>query len=212
MGNDTPLAVLSEKPQLLYNYFKQLFAQVTNPPVDAIREEIVMAVETAIGPEGNLLEPTPESCAPALPAHPGAAQRGAGEDPRAWTARPASHGFKRHHPAHAVPGARRRRRAAQGGSRTCAGRPRRPSPRGATSSSSPTAATTRSGAPIPALLAVAAVHHHLLREGTRTRVGIVLETGEPREVHHFALLIGYGASAVNPYLAFETLHDQVRMG
>ncbi|HET9598297.1 MAG TPA: glutamate synthase large subunit [Anaeromyxobacteraceae bacterium] len=210
MGNDTPLAVLSEKPQVLYNYFKQLFAQVTNPPVDAIREEIIMAVETAIGPEGNLLEPTPESCHQlALPSP--VLRNEELEKIRHLDGKNGSHGFK----ALTLPmlfkvkdGGAGMRKAiedlrwtvseaiAEGHNLIVL------SDRG----------HDEENAPIPALLGVAAVQHHLLREGTRTRVGIVLETGEPREVHHFALLMGYGASAVNPYLAFETIHDQIRLG
>jgi glutamate synthase (ferredoxin) len=213
MGNDTPLAVLSDKPQLLYAYFKQLFAQVTNPPVDGIREEIVMAVDTTIGPERNLLEPTPLSAhqiklpTPILTNDELAKLRRL-DTPRgrsgAWAFRsrtipilfpPAEGGA-------GLTGAmdevcRQASEAVRGGVNIVVLSDRGISPE---------------RAPIPALLAVAGVHHHLIREGTRTRVGLVLESGEPREVHHFALLIGYGAGAVNPYLAFETLADLGRQG
>ena len=210
MGTDTPLAVLSEKPQLLHNYFKQLFAQVTNPPVDAIREEIVMAVGTAVGPEGNLLEPGPESChqiempTPVL-------DNEQLEKIRALDGGPASHGFR----AITLPmlfkvndGGAGLRKAIEDLRNQCSE---------AIAEGHQIIILSDRGhgeqdAPIPALLAIAAVQHHLLREGTRTRVGLVLESGEPREIHHFALLIGYGASAVNPYLAFETIHDQVKQG
>jgi glutamate synthase (ferredoxin) len=210
MGNDTPLAVLSEKPQLLYNYFKQLFAQVTNPPVDAIREEIIMAVETAIGPEGNLLEALPESCHQLSVPSP-VLRNEELEKLRHLDGKNGSHGFK----SLTLPilfkvkdGGTGLRKAvedltwavseaiAEGYNIIIL------SDRGC----------DEEYAPIPALLAVASVQHHLLREAARTRVGLVIESGEPREVHHFALLIGYGASGVNPYLAFETLHDQIRLG
>ncbi len=210
MGTDTPLAVLSEKPQLLFNYFKQLFAQVTNPPVDAIREELIMAVETAVGPEGNLLEPGPEAARQlALPTpvlrneelekiralDGGAASKGlrAITLPTLFQASAGGAGLRK-----ALEDLRWRvsESIAEGYNVIIL------SDRGHDATS----------APIPSLLAVSAVQHHLIREGTRTRCGLILESGEPREVHHFALLIGYGASAVNPYLAFETIHDQVRLG
>jgi glutamate synthase (NADPH/NADH) large chain len=210
MGNDTPLAVLSERPQLLYSYFKQLFAQVTNPPVDAIREELIMAVDTSIGPEGNLLEPTPASARQITLPTP-VLRNEELEKLRHLNGVNGSHGFKtitvpmlfkvRDGGAGLKAGLEELRRrcseAIAGGHNIII-----ISDRG----------HDRELAPIPALLAVAAVQHHLLREGTRTRVGLVVETGEPREVHHFCLLLGYGASAINPYLAFETIHDLVRQG
>ena len=210
MGTDTPLAVLSNRTQLLYNYFKQLFAQVTNPPVDAIREEIVMAVDTSIGPEGNLLEPTPEAARQITLASPVLLNEEL-EKLRQLGSNGHSHGFH----AITIPmlyevhkGGPALKQAIEEMRRACSEAITRGhdiiilSDRG----------HDARRAPIPALLAVAAVQHHLLREGTRTRVGLVLETGEPREVHHFALLLGYGASAINPYLAFESLHDLVRRG
>jgi len=210
MGNDTPLAVLSEKPQVLYNYFKQLFAQVTNPPVDAIREEIIMAVETAIGPEGNLLEPTPLSAHQlALPTP--VLRNDELEKIRRLDGKDGAHGFK----SITLPmlfkvrdGGAGLRKAVEDLRWTVS----EVIAEGHNIIILSDRGHDEDNAPIPALLATAAVQHHLLREGTRTRVGIVLETGEPREVHHFALLIGYGASAVNPYLAFETIHDQIRLG
>ncbi|HEX9243440.1 MAG TPA: glutamate synthase large subunit [Anaeromyxobacter sp.] len=210
MGTDSPLAVLSEKPQPLFAYFKQLFAQVTNPPVDAIREEIIMAVETSVGPEGNLLEPAPESCRQlSLPTP--VLRNEELEKIRHCDGGAPSRGLK----TITLPILF----SASGG-----GAALRKSLEDLRYKASECIAEgynvillsdrghDADDAPIPSLLAVAAVHHHLIREGTRTRIGLVLESGEPREVHHFALLVGYGASAVNPYLAFETIHDQVKLG
>jgi len=210
MGNDTPLAVLSERAQPLYNYFKQLFAQVSNPPVDAIREELIMAAETAIGPEGNLLEPTPASCHQlALPT---AVLRNEDlEKIRSLDGKSGSHGFK----SITLPMLFKVRDGGAG-LRKAIEDLRNAASEAIAEGHNIIILSDRGHdqdcAPVPALLATAAVQHHLLREGTRTRVGIVLETGEPREVHQFSLLIGYGASAVNPYLAFETIHDQIRLG
>jgi glutamate synthase (ferredoxin) len=213
MGDDTPLAVLSERPQLLYNYFKQLFAQVTNPPIDCIREELIMATDTTVGPEQNLLDPTPLSAhqiklgTPILTneeleklrylstpkGRSGAWAFKATTIPILFPPEAGGSGLER-----ALDDVCRRASAAvAAGTNIIVLSDRGVDPE---------------NAPIPALLAVAGVHHHLIREGTRTRVGLVLESGEPREVHHFALLIGYGAGAVNPYLAFETLRDLVRQG
>ena len=210
MGNDTPLAVLSDRPQLLYDYFSQLFAQVTNPPLDAIREEIVTAVETSIGLEDNLLEPGPEAARQLALPTPVLRNREL-EQIRHLDGGEGSRGFRSitlpilYRVGEGGAGLRRaieavrdhaRRAIAEGHDIIIL------SDRG----------HDADDAPIPALLAVSAVHHHLVRAGYRTRAGLVLESGEPREVHHFALLIGYGASAINPYLAFETIHDQVRQG
>jgi len=210
MGNDAPLAVLSDRPQLLYSYFKQLFAQVTNPPVDAIREEIVMAVETSIGPEDNLLEPGPEA-AHQLSLPTPVLRNEELERIRRLDGANGSRGFR----AITLPVLFRVAENGAGLRRAIEALRNRVSEAIAEGHDLIVLSDRGHGeeeAPIPALLAVAAVHHHLLRTGTRTRVGLVLESGEPREVHHFALLIGYGASAVNPYLAFETIHDQVRLG
>ena len=213
MGTDTPLAILSERPQLLYHYFKQLFAQVTNPPVDAIREGLVMSADTCVGPEANMLEPSAE-CArqirltsPILSNEELEKLRLLGDSDSHW----GRSGFK----SLTIPMVYA---AASGGEGL------------ATSLGDicgQSSAAIEDGydliilsdrnvdaemAPIPALLAVGAVHHHLIREGTRTQVGLIVESGEPHEVHHFALLLGYGAAAINPYLVFETLHDSIRKG
>ena len=209
MGTDTPLAVLSERPQLLYNYFKQLFAQVTNPPVDAIREELIMSTDTTVGPEANMLEPSPE-CARqiGLPSpilsneeleklkHLGAAGLSGFNSitlPMLFAANQGHRGLEQ-----ALDELCREASAAiEKGYGIIILSDRGISPE---------------KAPIPALLAVSGVHHHLIRKGTRTQVGLVIESGEPREVHHFALLLGYGAAAINPYLSFETLVDMAANG
>jgi len=209
MGNDAALAVLSERPQLLYNYFKQLFAQVTNPPVDCIREEIIMSMETTIGPEANLLEPTPES-ARQIKLHSPILRNDELDKLRQLEGTSAGR-FK----SLMLPILYRIDGGAKGLERAL----------GALCRQATTAIRTghqfiilsdraldHEHAPIPALLAISAVHHHLIREGNRTKVSLVLETGEPREVHHFALLIGYGAGAINPYLAFETIDDMIEEG
>jgi glutamate synthase (ferredoxin) len=208
MGTDTPLAVLSERPQLLYNYFKQLFAQVTNPPVDGIREEFVMSADTCVGPEANMLEPSPECARQIRLPSPiltneelEKLRRLGGSDNTSAKSEFRSVNFSTIFPV-AVGG----KGLATAIDDLCK------------QSSAAIAAgydliilsdrgVNAEMAPIPALLAVAAVHHHLIREGTRTHVGLIVESGEPREVHHFALLLGYGAAAINPYLVFETLHD-----
>jgi glutamate synthase (NADPH) large chain len=210
MGTDTPLAVLSNRPQLLYAYFKQLFAQVTNPPVDAIREEIIMAVDTSIGPEGNLLEPTPKSAMQiGLPTP--VLRNEELEKLRVLNGHNGSRGFK----SITLPTLFDVTAGGEGlkeGIQTLRAAASKAIADGCNIIILSDRGHDQARAPIPALLAVAAVQHHLLREGSRTRVGLVVESGEPREVHHFALLLGYGASAVNPYLAFESLHDMVRMG
>jgi glutamate synthase domain-containing protein 2/glutamate synthase domain-containing protein 1/glutamate synthase domain-containing protein 3 len=205
MGNDAALAALSAKPRLLFDYFKQLFAQVTNPPIDCIREELITASEVWLGSEGNLLMPQSSDCrrlelkGPIL----------------------TNEEFAKVRRLHA-PGLKvgvlsilfRARRGERGlvksleELRLAARRMVEDeevnililSDRG----------VNREFAAVPSLLAVSALHHYLIREGLRTRVSLVLETGEPREVHHFSLLIGYGCSAINPYLAFETLDGMIR--
>jgi glutamate synthase domain-containing protein 2/glutamate synthase domain-containing protein 1/glutamate synthase domain-containing protein 3 len=201
MGADTPLACLSDKPQLLYNYFRQLFAQVTNPPLDAIREELVTSLYTYLGREGNLLSEEPKNC------HLIKLKQPILSNSDLEKLREVAHGDLR---AVTLPmlftGAEGEAGLERAVDALCAA----------------AAKAVRDGAsilvlsdrgvdakhvPIPSLLATAAVHHHLIREGTRTQCGLVVETGEARESHHFCLLIGYGAGAINPYLAFETLAD-----
>jgi glutamate synthase (NADPH/NADH) large chain len=213
MGNDTPLAVLSERPQPLYNYFKQLFAQVTNPPVDSIREDIIMSADTTIGPELNLLEATPLSAHRIRLSTP-ILNNEELEKLRTLSA-PRGRDGQWRFKSMTLPILYE---AARGGDGLRDALERLFNDVDAAIESEHSfiilsdRALTRGMAPIPALLAVAGLHHHLVRAGTRTRVGLVLESGEPREVHHFALLIGYGAGAVNPYLAFETLHQLVTDG
>src|SRR6185437_14871374 len=199
MGNDTPLAVLSDRPQLLYNYFKQLFAQVTNPPLDAIREEIVTSLITTIGSEGNLLEETPERCRLLRLDQPILTNAELAKikalDRPGFKARTLSILFPR---AEGPAGMQRRMQALrEEASRAMA--------EGVTLLILSDRGVNAESAPIPALLAASGVHHHLIREETRTRCGLIVETADAREVQHFALLTGYGAGAVNPYLAFDTL-------
>jgi glutamate synthase domain-containing protein 2/glutamate synthase domain-containing protein 1/glutamate synthase domain-containing protein 3 len=203
MGNDTPLAVLSERPQLLANYFKQLFAQVTNPPLDAIREEIITSMITTIGSEGNLLDSKPEQCrllrleSPVV-TNAECARIKALNQP-GLIAKTISLLFPA---AEGVAGMRKRLDAIRAeAAQAVAG--------GATIVVLSDRGVCREQATVPSLLATGGVHHHLVREGSRTRCGIVVETGEAREVQHFALLTGYGAGAVNPYLAFATI-DQMQ--
>ena len=206
MGTDTPLAVLSDKPQPLYNYFKQLFAQVTNPPIDCIREELITSAETTIGSERDLLHPVPESCrrielkSPILTNEELAKLRHVNLPGFKSVSLPIL--FK-------VADGEAGLEAAMG---KLYDRASRAIADGVNILILSDRGIDRENAAIPALLAVAGLHHHLIREGTRTRVGLVIETGEPREVHHFSLLIGYGGGAINPYLAFETLDDMIRQG
>ena len=209
MGNDAPISALSDKPKLLYTYFKQNFAQVTNPPIDSIREELVMSLVSFIGPRPNLFDIEGQGRRKRLEVRqPILDQRGPGEDPRhrrhgrqPVPVRDARHHLRRRPPA-STAWRRRSTRSAPGAE-----------------------AAVRAGiniiilsdrmvgpdrVPIPALLATAGVHHHLIREGLRTSVGLVVETGDAREVHHFCVLAGYGAEAINPYLAFETLAAMAR--
>jgi glutamate synthase (NADPH) large chain len=211
MGNDTPLAVLSDRPQLLYSYFKQLFAQVTNPPIDSIREELIMSVGTSIGPERNLLEPGPESAIQIELNSPILSNEELGVLRHLDGTGPGGRGFK----TVTFPILYRVEEGGAGLEQAMEELRRGVSAAVAGGSEFIILSDwglNRQNAPIPALLAVSGIHHHLIREGTRTRVGLILESGEPREVHHFALLIGYGASAINPYMAFETLDDMIRQG
>src|SRR6267142_2606361 len=201
MGTDTPLACLSDKPQLLYAYFKQLFAQVTNPPLDANFEALVTSLHTYLGREGNLLDETPRHCRliklkqPILSNEDLEKLREVSAEgfrtvtlPMLFCVSERECGLERAVGQLCVKAAEAVRD-------------------GATLLILSDRGVDRDKAPIPSLLATAAVHHHLIREGTRTQAGLVVETGEAREVHHFCLLIGYGAGAINPYLAFETLAD-----
>ncbi|MEL6891039.1 MAG: glutamate synthase large subunit [Actinomycetota bacterium] len=210
MGTDTPLAVLSERPRLLFDYFKQLFAQVTNPPLDAIREEVVTSVASTIGPEANLLAPGPDSCRQlALPTPI------IDNDELAKIIHIDDDG--------AFPGLRAKvlsglYRVADGGAgleaaldRVCAEASQAIDDGYRVLVLSDRNADTVD-APIPSLLLTAAVHHHLVRTKQRTMTGLVVEAGDAREVHHMALLIGYGAGAINPYLAFESIEDLIREG
>jgi glutamate synthase (NADPH/NADH) large chain len=206
MGIDAPLACLSDQPQLLFNYFKQTFAQVTNPAIDSIREGLVMSLTSYIGSEGNIFEETPKNC----------------------------HTLKLRHPVISNWRLEKLRRVNWGDFlattlpthfRVAGGEAelenavedlcRRASlavKSGYTLLILSDRGVGREEAPIPSLLALSAVHHHLIREKTRNQVALIVESGEPREVMHFALLLGYGASAVNPYLAIETLEDLYRDG
>ncbi len=209
MGNDAALAVLSERPQLLYNYFKQLFAQVTNPPVDCIREEIIMSMATTVGPERNLLAPTADSARQIKLKSP--VLRNEELDKLRQLEATTGGRFK----SITLPILFDPKGGAKALEKAMAALCRQASSAIATGHEIlilSDRAMDRNSAPIPALLAVAGVHHHLIREGTRTRVGLILESGEPREIHHFALLIGYGAGAINPYVAFETLEDMINQG
>ena len=210
MGTDTPLAALSDKPRLLFDYFSQLFAQVTNPPLDAIREELVTSLGGSIGPEHNLLDPGPASCRQISLAFPVI-----DNDELAKIIHVNTDG---NHPgfiSHVVKGLFP---IAEGGEGLKARieQIREEVSKAIESGARIIVLSDRDGdadnAPIPSLLLTSAVHHHLIREKTRTKVGLVVETGEVREVHHVALLIGYGAAAVNPYLAMETAEDLVLQG
>jgi glutamate synthase (NADPH) large chain len=201
MGVDTPLACLSDKPQPLFHYFKQLFAQVTNPPIDPIREELVMSLTSYIGTERNILDETPQHCHTLKLPHPVLTNRDleklrrvswgdflATTLPMLFRVGGGETELKRSLDALC----RRASLAIKSGYTLLI-----LSDRG----------VDEEYAPIPSLLALSAVHHHLVREGSRTQVALVIESGEPREIMHYCLLIGYGASAVNPYLAVETLED-----
>lgn len=206
MGTDVPLACLSDRPQPLFNYFKQLFAQVTNPPIDPIREDMVMSLISYIGTERNILDEQPENCHTLKLPHPILTNRDleklrrvssgdllATTLPALFRAADGEAGLK-----HALDDLSTRAAHAVNSGYTLLIL----SDRG----------VDATYAPIPSLLAMAAVHNRLVREKTRTQVALIIESGEPREVMHFALLIGYGASAINPYLAIESLHDLKRRG
>ena len=210
MGTDTPIAVLSNRPRMLFDYFTQLFAQVTNPPLDAIREELVTALETSIGPEGNLLSATPAHCRQLVLPFPVI-----DNDELARIVHINADGNL---PGYATTTIRGLFRAGGGGetlqerlTEICA-EVSEAIAAGARFVVLSDRDSTTELAPIPSLLLTSAVHHHLIREKTRTQVGLIVEAGDVREVHHVALLIGYGAAAVNPYLAMESVEDLIRRG
>ena len=207
MGNDTPLAVLSDKPQLLYNYFKQLFAQVTNPPIDAIREELVTSTEVMIGSESNLLEPRAENCRQIKLKYPIITNEELEKirNLKRLYFRTATLPIL-FHPAEDGAGLEQALEALYAEADRLIANDEANililSDRG----------IDRDHAPIPSLLAVSGLNYHLIRNGKRARIGLILESGEPREVHHFAMLIGYGLLAINPYLAFATIEEMINQG
>ncbi len=210
MGTDTPIAALSDKPRLLFDYFSQLFAQVTNPPLDAIREELVTSLAGSIGPEANLLDPTPASCRQVVLPFPVFSN-----DDLAKIRHINRDGDMPGFITHVARGLY----DVEGGGQAMARRideicaeVSRAIADGARVIVLSDRHCTAELAPIPSLLLTAAVHHHLVREKERTQVGLLVETGDVREVHHVALLIGYGAAAVNPYLAMESVEDLARDG
>ncbi|UDY22440.1 glutamate synthase large subunit [Nocardioides sp. Kera G14] len=210
MGTDSPIAALSSKPRLIFDYFAQLFAQVTNPPLDAIREELVTSLHGSIGPEANLLEPGPASCRQIVLPFPVISNDDLvkiryinNEGDHAGFITHVSRGLYDVAGGGAAMAARIDEICAEvseaiaGGARIVVLSDRH---------------SNAELAPIPSLLLTAAVHHHLVREKTRTQVGLLIEAGDVREVHHVALLVGYGAAAVNPYLAMESVEDLAREG
>jgi glutamate synthase domain-containing protein 2/glutamate synthase domain-containing protein 1/glutamate synthase domain-containing protein 3 len=202
MGNDTPLAVLSDRPQLLFNYFKQQFAQVTNPPVDPLRETLVMSLKTAIGAEQNLFDETPAHCRQLEVDHPILT------NPQLRALKDLDEPGLRSKTIDALFEVERGGAGLSDAIEDLCKRCERAVDEGYTILVLSDREHGRKHAPIPSLLATAAVHHHLIRAGKRTRCGLVIESGEPREVQHFCLLIGYGATAINPYLVFEIIHSQ----
>jgi glutamate synthase (NADPH/NADH) large chain len=211
MGTDTPLAVLSDRPRLVFDYFTQLFAQVTNPPLDAIREELVTSLGTSVGPEQNLLAPVPASCRQVVLPFPVISDKDL-----AKIVHINDEGNLPGFASHVVDG----RYDPSGGGGALTAR--------LAEICAEVSAAIEAGAhvivlsdrmppaenrvPIPSLLLTGAVHHHLIREKSRTRAGLVVEAGDVRECHHVALLVGYGAAAVNPYLAISCARDLVRRG
>jgi glutamate synthase (NADPH/NADH) large chain len=210
MGTDTPIAALSDKPRLLFDYFNQLFAQVTNPPLDAIREELVTSLNGTIGPEANLLEPQPASCRQVVLPFPVITN-----DDLAKIRHINRDGDMPGFSTHVARGLYE----VEGGGESLAARIEeicqevsRAIADGARIIVLSDRHSTAELAPIPSLLLTGAVHHHLVREKTRTQVGLLVEAGDVREVHHVALLVGYGAAAVVPYLAMESVEDLAREG
>jgi len=205
MGTDTPIAVLSDRSRLLFDYFQQLFAQVTNPPLDAIREEVVTAIGTSVGPEANLLAPGPDSCRQLVLPFPII-----DNDDLAKIIHINDDNTHPHLAAVVISGLYR---VADGGAglRSALDAVRSEVTEAIINGARIIVLSDRNSdevfAPIPSLLLTSAVHHHLIREKRRTQVGMVVECGDAREVHHMALLVGFGAGAINPYLAFETVEN-----
>ena len=205
MGTDTPIAVLSDRSRLLFDYFQQLFAQVTNPPLDAIREEVVTAIGTSVGPEANLLAPGPDSCRQLVLPFPII-----DNDDLAKIIHINDDNTHPHLAAVVISGLYR---VADGGAglRSALDDVRAEVTDAIINGARIIVLSDRNSdevyAPIPSLLLTSAVHHHLIREKRRTQVGLVVECGDAREVHHMALLVGFGAGAINPYLAFETVEN-----
>lgn len=205
MGNDTPHAVLSQRPQSLFNYFKQLFAQVTNPAIDPIREELVMSLETYVGPEKNLLDETPRHCNKLIIKHPVLAN-----DELQKINRIKRNGFRTKtismlfKPSDKKDFAGRLDKICRDTVSAIK--------QGYTFIVLSDRGADEKHSALPSLLVTGAVHHHLVKKALRTQIGIIVESGEPREVHHFALLFGYGADAVNPYLAYESVKQIVKDG
>ena len=204
MGNDTPLACLSDRPVLLYNYFKQLFAQVTNPPIDAIREDIIMSLEAFIGKEGNLLNHTPGQCRLLNIKHPVMTNEDLAKIRHTNRFKSVT--------LQSLFAVKKGEKGLAEALEKLSEEASKAVEDGADFIILSDRGVNQDFAPIPALLACSGVHHHLIREGTRTQVALVLETGEPREVMHFALLFGYGAGAINPYLAIKTIEDLFENG
>ncbi|WP_127782048.1 glutamate synthase large subunit [Rhodococcus sp. X156] len=210
MGTDTPIAVLSKRPRLLFDYFSQLFAQVTNPPLDAIREELVTSLGNTIGPEGDLLDPTPESCRHIILPQPIV-----DNDDLAKLIHANDDGDQPRFRSAVISGLYP---VADGGPGLAAALDdiRRQVSAAIADGAALIVLSDRNSsaelAPIPSLLLTATVHFHLVRERSRTKVGLIVEAGDAREVHHMALLIGFGAAVINPYMAFETLEDLLDRG
>jgi len=210
MGTDSPIAALSERPRLLFDYFTQLFAQVTNPPLDAIREELVTSLRSTLGPQGNILEPTAAACRAVTLPFPVI-----DNDELAKLIHINADGDMPGMKAATLSGLYR----VSGGGEALAARIEQITTEVDTAIEDGARLIVLSDrhsdaehAPIPSLLLTSAVHHHLIRTKQRTQVGLLVEAGDVREVHHVALLIGYGAAAVNPYLAMESVEDLVRAG
>jgi glutamate synthase domain-containing protein 2/glutamate synthase domain-containing protein 1/glutamate synthase domain-containing protein 3 len=206
MGTDTPLAVLSYHPQLLFYYFKQLFAQVTNPPIDAIREEVVMAEDVILGPEGNLLDETPQHC------HRLRVPRPVITNEELEKIRQINQGNLK---ATTISSVFKAKEGPSGLAKALEAMFQEADEaieRGVSILILSDRDVNRDNVPMPSLLACSGLHQHLIRQGTRTKVSLIIETGEAREMHHFAVLIGYGANCINPYLAFETIEDEIGKG